>query len=927
MKKLLLFCYLFAVSTASAQNVNLTGPFSNSEVGEGDDFATEVLGNAWDFSERRDVGWEEFYNENSINVSGGAWQGTNQGAGAYLFPLFPGFKNTLEVDSLPGDKSTPKLGSLNRINTDKYTNLSFKMNQTSRSALAVYWESNPNKAEYWPDPSSPYIAASDGYYHATGFTPNSGYNIYNYNMRSPGTDQVVGAWSGNIYALRLDPSLGGPAGSSVALDWMRAYDPTSAPYHTITWNAGSLISSTVTTIWVDTDASGYNGYPIARYAYGNNPGSHSFPTAMLPPGDYYFYVTVQNHYGSSSFGPLQSSAYSSRLRINAKADITITSPTTETGGNYAATQVGNTWNMDSSTDIANLNTAVWPSVWRQFSNYSFTSDVNSTDGGSVFAATADAPLPGNTESDVGVLLNISPSRPINPNKYRYVTYRMWVDSAPYGNISDKVYRGWVSRPFTYWNNNILQDGGYMKGHVIYEGWHTYTLDLWRDNILQTGLPYKSFQSISKARLEPGEFDVATNFRVDFLKLTAENQPANNNFQINYNLADSDSSSFNVDYYYDSDNSGFNGVYIGSSSAVSGSNSYNWNTSGLADGEYYLYLVVNDGVSTSKRYSSVHVRIGEIPGIQPRTNKAEMDYDGDGSTDLTVYRASSPGFHASQSSSGFRYVPWGGYGFTPIYGDFDGDSKSDFGLLQDTGVVTFAYIFYSSNDYLYIPELFDFSRGKPVIADYNGDGKDEIALYNPNTGEWNIRYANGTLEKKSWGSPGFQDIPTPGDYDGDRKADLCVWRPASGQWLILQSSNNQYRAESWGSSTYRDIPMAADYDSDGKTDFAVFRVGRYTKANSRSRMRKVDANSGRWFIKSSATGVTTNYWATPGRTSSEHVVWAGDIPFVGDHNGDGTTDLMLFRPQTGSWYIDHRNNTAQAKYLWGAKGDILPRRIR
>ena len=99
MKKLLLFCYLFAVSTASAQNVNLTGPFSNSEVGEGDDFATEVLGNAWDFSERRDVGWEEFYNENSINVSGGAWQGTNQGAGAYLFPLFPGFKNTFRGTS------------------------------------------------------------------------------------------------------------------------------------------------------------------------------------------------------------------------------------------------------------------------------------------------------------------------------------------------------------------------------------------------------------------------------------------------------------------------------------------------------------------------------------------------------------------------------------------------------------------------------------------------------------------------------------------------------------------------------------------------------------------------------------------------------------------------------------------------------------
>ena len=928
MRKLLSVVFIFLIASPTlAQTINLSGPFGNQEVNEGDEFATDVLGNAWDFSERRDVGWEENYNEYSINVNNGAWQATNSAQGSYFFPLFPGFTATLEVDSLPGDKSLPKIGSANRIDSNKYYAVSYKLQQSHRSAFAIYWESNPNKAEYWPDPSSPYIASADGYYHARGFTTHSGYNIYNFNLRSPGTDQVVGSWSNNIYAFRIDPSLSAPAGSTVAIDWMRLYDPGSAPNYNISWNTSGLTSESVTTVWVDTNNSGYDGFPVARYTHGVNPGSHSLPTAMLPPGTYYFYLTVQNHFGGSSFGSANYSGYSGQLKINSKADIVINSPSTLTGESYASTHVGNEWNMDTSVDLANLNTALWPNIWRQFSNHSFINDPNSTDGGSVFAATADAPLPGNTESDVGMLLNVSQARPIDPQKFRYVTYRMWIDPTNYPTISDKVRRGWYSRPFTYWNNNILQDAGYIKGHVVYEGWHTYTVDLWKDNILATGLPFRSFTSLRNARIEPGEFDIATNFKVDFLKLTAEATPTNNVFQIQYNLADNDNNSFSVDFYFDTDNIGFNGTYIGSANASSGSNTYNWNTTGIADGQYYIYLVVNDGVSTSKRYSSVNMRIGSTPGIQPRVGKAELDYDGDGLTDLTTYRASSPGFHAARSSLGYRFVPWGGAGFTPIYGDFDGDAKSDFGLLQDTGTATFAYIFYSSNDFFYVPEFFNFSGGQPIIADYDGDGKDEIALYNKNTGEWNIRYENGSLEVKSWGVPALKDIPVPGDYDGDKKADLAIYRGVNGAWYILNSSNGQFRAQSWGSPTYKDIPMPADFDNDGKTDFAVVRMGRYVKKNSRTRITRVDSGSGSYHIKLNASGATSSFIAVPGRNAKERVTYVGDIPFVGDKNGDGIVDVMLFRQQTGTWYVNHRSALGLRSFVWGRNGDSLPRRIR
>ncbi len=98
------------------------------------------------------------------------------------------------------------------------------------------------------------------------------------------------------------------------------------------------------------------------------------------------------------------------------------------------------------------------------------------------------------------------------------------------------------------------------------------------------------------------------------------------------------------------------------------------------------------------------------------------------------------------------------------------------------------------------------------ADYTGDGKADLVAVRQNSTQaiWYVRNtATGTLAATPFGigDPSFtnNDLPIRGDYDGDGRQDIAVWRPSTQTFYSINSSTGTLNVQGWGSSP-TDIPL-------------------------------------------------------------------------------------------------------------------------
>jgi hypothetical protein len=279
----------------------------------------------------------------------------------------------------------------------------------------------------------------------------------------------------------------------------------------------------------------------------------------------------------------------------------------------------------------------------------------------------------------------------------------------------------------------------------------------------------------------------------------------------------------------------------------------------------------------------------------------VDTDTDKKADYSVFRPSTGFWYVMKSGGGFTFQQFGDDNTDKLVpGDYDGDGKGDIAVWRETNGFWF---YLNSSDNTFHAVQFGAIGDEPVGRDYDNDGKTDFAVVRRTGGQMIWYFLNSRDGFKSVQFGITADFAVPGDYDGDGKFDLAVQRPGAtdnspSTFFILKSTATTYEAIQFGLTS--DFVVPGDYDGDKKTDLAVVRSGATETANLT------------WFIRQSSDGVVKPY--SFGITGTDQLA-------QNDYDGDGKTDIAVWRNTNGTFYVQRSIDNAISFVQWGSPNDF------
>ncbi|MFN0140482.1 MAG: FG-GAP repeat domain-containing protein [Pyrinomonadaceae bacterium] len=244
-------------------------------------------------------------------------------------------------------------------------------------------------------------------------------------------------------------------------------------------------------------------------------------------------------------------------------------------------------------------------------------------------------------------------------------------------------------------------------------------------------------------------------------------------------------------------------------------------------------------------------------------------------------------------------------------DFDGDGRDDLTVYSPGAATVAAFRILRSSNSTVLTIPYGQSGDDPsVVGDWNNDNVADLAVYRDGTGGspqsfffWTSIATPSVVNYLPWGQDG--DIGFALDYDGDGRLDPAIQRNSAGAGIfwISRSSNSATVTFQYGLSS--DFVLPGDYDGDGREDIVVSRNANFGAGTFKYF----------WILESDGGGApnTPQQWGIP-----------GDFICQGDYDGDGRTDLAVWRsnpdPSMNYFYARRSSDGATHQFEWGQSGD-------